>query len=102
MQQATIAASPLDIPVMPCPWCGDTDVKVIQGSTFRWRVAQCQTCGAQTGDVRAKTSGEGNLIEWEATAKAAALEEWNTRCAHTQACLNVVEERHNAKFTGQL
>ena len=86
MKNTVIAASPLDIPVMPCPWCGDTDVKVVEGSTFRWRVAQCQTCGAQTGEVRTQTMGEGTVEEWRKQAVDDAMDAWN--------------ERHNAKITG--
>ena len=33
----------------PCPFCGESNVSVIDGSTFRWRLAQCNCCGASTG-----------------------------------------------------
>jgi Lar family restriction alleviation protein len=63
----------------PCPFCGETGVSVIEGSTFRWRLAQCNHCGAQATDVRIQTLGEGTQEEWEADAHRRAIEEWNTR-----------------------
>ena len=63
----------------PCPFCGSTDIKVVEGSTFRWRLAQCQGCGAQAGDVRILTTGDGTREDWEADAAARALDEWNKR-----------------------
>ncbi len=65
--------------VLPCPFCGHIGVAVEQGSTFRWRVAICQECGAQSGEVRVQTIGDGNAEKWEANAIADAIKEWNTR-----------------------
>lgn len=64
---------------LPCPFCGGTEINVIEGSTFRWRAAQCQNCGAQSGEVRIQTSGPGTSDEWEAEARDAAIWEWNLR-----------------------
>lgn len=63
----------------PCPFCGATDAEVVEGSTFRWRVAQCGTCGAQTGEVRVQTLGDGVPEEWERAAIRDAHIAWNTR-----------------------
>ena len=63
----------------PCPFCGDLDVCVKPGSTFRWRIAQCEQCGAQCGEVRVQTRGDGTPAEWEEDAVREAIEEWNMR-----------------------
>ena len=65
--------------IKPCPFCGCPDVEVYEGSTFRWRFASCENCGAQSGEVRVQTMGEGDQKVWEAQAKKEALEEWNKR-----------------------
>ena len=65
--------------IKPCPFCGSTNVQIIDGSTFRWRLAQCQSCGSQAGDVRIQTAGEGTPLDWEARAVRLALDEWNKR-----------------------
>lgn len=36
----------------PCPFCGEQGVTVRQGSTYRWIVAECNTCGATCGEQR--------------------------------------------------
>lgn len=64
---------------LPCPFCGCTDVGVIEGDSFRWRVARCNGCGAQAGDVRIQTLGSGTRDEWEARAISSAIAEWNKR-----------------------
>lgn len=63
----------------PCPFCGGADVCVQVGSTFRWRFACCENCGAQCGEVRVQTLGEGTPAEWEEQAVRDALDEWNKR-----------------------
>lgn len=63
----------------PCPFCGCSEVTVIEGSTFRWRVAVCDGCDARAPEVRAQTAGEGTPDEWEAKAVEAALAAWSTR-----------------------
>lgn len=64
---------------LPCPFCGGTEVSAEVGSSFRWWVASCISCGAQAGEVRRQTLGEGTNEEWDAAARIAALEEWNKR-----------------------
>ena len=49
--------------VKPCPFCGTADVTVQPGSTFRWWVAACSSCGAQSGEVRVQTMGDGTPAE---------------------------------------
>ena len=74
----------------PCPFCGSTEVRVVDGSTFRWRLAQCQGCGAQAGEVRIQTLGEGTPLDWECKATRLALDEWNKRAARDcRVCANV-------------
>jgi Lar family restriction alleviation protein len=63
----------------PCPFCGCPTVTVVEGSTFRWRVAECDSCDARCGEVRIQTVGDGTQEEWEADAKERAIEEWNRR-----------------------
>lgn len=65
--------------IKPCPFCGEKDVLVAEGSTFRWRLARCVMCGAQSGEVRIKTIGDGTKEEWEAKGYADAIEAWNDR-----------------------
>lgn len=65
----------------PCPFCGHVGVAVVETSTFRWRVAQCEYCGAQCGEVRVQTVGTGSPEQWEAKAREEAIAEWNTRAA---------------------
>lgn len=66
---------------LPCPFCGATNVSVIEGDTFRWRVAQCNECEAQAPVVRIQTMGEGTPKQWEEQARIDAIAEWNTRAA---------------------
>ena len=68
----------LDRP-LPCPFCGSDNIEVCDGSTFRWVYAGCGDCGAQAGEVRRQTLGEGTREEWEAAAKLSAIVEWNRR-----------------------
>jgi Lar family restriction alleviation protein len=65
--------------IKPCPFCGSKDVGVVPGTTFRWMFAFCSDCGAQAGEVRVQTLGQGNKDEWEAAARIRAVEEWNKR-----------------------
>lgn len=65
--------------VKPCPFCGRIGVTVREGSTFRWRVAECNYCGAQCGEIRAQTAGKGAREDWEKTAQTEAIKEWNRR-----------------------
>lgn len=63
----------------PCPFCGHVGIAIHEGSTFRWRVAECDACGARCGEVRVQTIGEGTKEEWEAEATSAVTAEWNRR-----------------------
>ncbi len=70
----------MDEKLKPCPFCGHVGVTVGPGTTFRWRVAECESCGAHTGEVRCQTSGEPRDPDaWEAQARADAISEWNRR-----------------------
>lgn len=66
---------------LPCPFCGGTSVRTMDGSTFRWRVAYCCNCGAQAGEVRIQTLGNGTKAQWNERAEADAIEEWNKRAS---------------------
>ena len=79
--RANVKVSGLPQPVMPlpCPFCGSTDIGMIEGSTFRWRMMCCNGCGAQSGEVRAQTTGEGRQHDWELAAERDAITEWNKR-----------------------
>ena len=63
----------------PCPFCGEASVTVREGSTFRWLVAECNNCGAQCGEVRKQTLGDGTPDEWQKAGEAAAIIAWNSR-----------------------
>lgn len=84
-----------EIQALPCPFCGSTSIDVMNGSTFRWRFAYCMACGAQAGEVRAQTLGEGTPEAWEIAAKIRAIEEWNVRAPveSLQAALAAERER---------
>lgn len=62
-----------------CPWCGEkpAGLSICEGSTFRWVIGSCPSCGANPGEIRRDTSisAEDRHIEDEKIAIAA----WNTR-----------------------
>jgi len=63
---------------LSCPFCGGTDIAIMDGSTFRWVFAACQDCGGACGEVRVQTTGKPRdeaLVE----AGQRAIAEWNTR-----------------------
>lgn len=70
-----------DRELLPCPFCGGKSVSVEEGSTFRWVYASCDDCGAQCGEVRKQTMGEGTQEQWNAAAEVSAINAWNTRAA---------------------
>lgn len=70
---------PDEVVLLPCPFCGEHGVTVIEGSTFRWMFAACDHCGASVSEVRVQTIGYGTREEWAAAGKAEALAAWNTR-----------------------
>lgn len=61
-----------------CPFCGHYDVTVYEGSTFRWRYAECDRCGAKAPEVRHDTLADD---QEDATNKStlAAIGAWNER-----------------------
>lgn len=65
--------------LLPCPFCGETNVDVHEGDTFRWRYAACRSCDARAPEVRIRTTGHGTKPEWEDDARARAITQWNTR-----------------------
>lgn len=69
----------------PCPFCAGIGVTIHEGSTFRWRFAACDNCGAQAPDVRVQTMGDGSPAKWELEASDRALEEWNKRAPNSDA-----------------
>ena len=66
--------------IKSCPFCGSLDLNFVEGSTFRWMVAECQSCGARCGETRVKTLGDQDPDG----DKAAALAEWNTRAIEAE------------------
>jgi Lar family restriction alleviation protein len=68
---------------LPCPFCGHPEIAVVEGSTFRWLLAECQSCGASGPEVRVQTIGPGSPDEWRQAGEADALSEWNTRITTT-------------------
>ena len=71
------SASTAGLEPLPCPFCGGTDIIVMDGSTFRWVVATC-SCGAACGEVRVQTTGKPREVAL-AEASRRAIVEWNTR-----------------------
>ncbi len=69
---------------LPCPFCGDTDVIVSQGITFRWKLMMCNTCAARGPEVRIQTTGEGHTEDWERKGNAVARAAWNRRAGIQQ------------------
>ena len=76
---------------LPCPFCGGTKIATYEGSTFRWRYAACNGCGAQAGEVRIETI---SLPRPEAIAQAdkELLAEWNTRTSPSSAAQKACED----------
>jgi hypothetical protein len=53
-------------------------VDILNGSTFRWLVAECADCGARCGEVRKMVVLHDNDAEI-ARSRQAVAEEWNQR-----------------------
>jgi Lar family restriction alleviation protein len=70
-----------DRELLPCPFCGSTNVEDQQGVTYRWRVAVCVDCGARAGEVRCHVTGSGANTKALAEARQLAFDEWNRRAA---------------------
>lgn len=64
---------------LPCPFCGHVGLDFEEGTTFRWILANCSNCGANCGETRVQTMGEGDKALWWEKAKVNAIKEWNTR-----------------------
>ena len=62
------------VELKPCPFCACKNIDFKQGSTYRWSVAYCTDCGAQSGEVRVQTTGSGPQASQDDVA-----DEWNTR-----------------------
>lgn len=62
--------------VLPCPFCGSTEgFYVEEGSTFRWRVISCRSCGEGT-EVRHKNNSDepdSYIADWNAAAPYPAM-----------------------------
>lgn len=67
----------------PCPFCGEKDIRIKEGSTFRWMLAECSSCGATCGEVRVQTMGAGRPEDWKAKAEQDVIAEWNKRAGST-------------------
>ena len=67
-----------DQEIKPCPFCGCKDVIVGEGTTFRWRVATCDACGASCGEVRHNTTAH-DQEQAELESRERALRSWNER-----------------------
>jgi len=68
---------------LPCPFCGEVAFAVVEGSTYRWALATCLSCGASGGDVRSSdatraTAARGAFACDDATWND-AVAEWNRR-----------------------
>ena len=79
--------------LLPCPFCGGTDVSVEEGSTFRLAVAICNNCDAAAPEARAIHGDKKKTQE-------AALTEWNRRASPTGA--PVSEDRKDAELYKEL
>lgn len=64
--------------LLPCPFCGGTGLDFREGSTFRWLVYSCKSCGVGA-EVRVQTLGDGTPTQWRAQAELDAIAEWNHR-----------------------
>jgi Lar family restriction alleviation protein len=63
-----------DIQPLPCPFCGSQHITTNVGSSYKWIVALCINCGAQSGEVRAILG-----IQYGPENRRRAIESWNER-----------------------
>jgi Lar family restriction alleviation protein len=84
MGEARKAEVPETEALLPCPFCGHVGISVCEGSTFRWRYAMCDNCGAQAGEVRHNTLADDQAAATK-ESHAEAIKEWNTRAAELSA-----------------
>lgn len=89
--------------IKPCPFCGHVGLDFAEGSTFRWMLAVCDGCGANCGEERVQTSGDGSREEWWTAAKDRAIATWNTRATQPQAPQGAVtREQLEAAFEAEI
>lgn len=69
----------IDLTPKPCPFCGQEGVIIREGSTFRWLMVECSSCGAAGPEIRVQTLGPGSADEWRLAGERDAIEEWNRR-----------------------
>lgn len=81
-----------DREIIPCPFCGSTNVAVEETSTFRWRAPVCQVCGTVGPEVRIQTMGDGTKEEWEEAARIAAIKAWNDRAPNGELAAAIGKE----------
>ena len=85
---------------LPCPFCGGKEIATYAGSTFRWRYAACNGCGAQASEVRIETIllPRNQAIE---VADRELLAAWNERAPRPEAVPNgwvITTEAGNAEY----
>lgn len=69
----------IDLPKpKPCPFCGHSEIGVVEGESFRYCRSMCPYCGAQGPEVRKNTLAD-NQGAANVEANTQAIEEWNTR-----------------------
>ena len=82
----------------PCPFCGDNLVTVHQGETYRWRVAICDSCGAQAPDVRHSILEGQTRDQAFADANKRAIEAWNERAKGIEESIRADEREACARI----
>lgn len=85
----------------PCPFCGDNLVTVYQGDTYRWRVAVCDSCGAQAPDVRHSILEGQTRDQAFADANKRAIEAWNERAKGIEESIRAEEREICADMCDQ-
>lgn len=88
MNESTKPAGASNAPInepKPCPFCGASDFRFFEGSSFRWLAYSCGGCGMGS-ETRIQTIGFGlhderqkKAEEWRKKAEQDAIEEWNHR-----------------------
>lgn len=66
--------------ILPCPFCGSSDVELCVTSNFSW--CECQNCEAESCSKETKEE---------------ALIQWNTRAPQASEWLPIEREKDNAK-----
>lgn len=63
---------------LPCPFCGSSEIVTEEGSSFRWMLAVCTSCGVKGPEVRVDTLSKDRATAVEQGRKD-ALAAWNKR-----------------------